>query len=162
MPRNPFPFPCYENERSFNGNEPSHQTFPRNFKPVDNVTWDRLHQTHTLQSMRRSYFSYDEEEPKDSLDFALKSYYDHHSEFLKDTNETLLQAETLNKPHKRILRNRPKTTPAKIDLKKLPIKTYQSSTKENPNRVKGAIEGHHNAVTNNGFSRKFDGGFYTS
>lgn len=40
---------------------------------------------------------------------------------------------------RRILRNRPKTTPAKIDLEKLPVKTYQSITKENPHRIKGAI-----------------------
>lgn len=37
--------------------------------------------------------------PKDSLDFHLKSTYDHHQEFLSSKNQTLYQRETFTDDH---------------------------------------------------------------
>lgn len=61
--------------------------------------WSRLNKTPTLASSRREIYHDDPIAPKDSLDFVLKSRYDHHEEFLKHSNETLLQRETLNEEH---------------------------------------------------------------
>ena len=41
----------------------------------------------------------DPQAPKDSLDFILKSQYNHHDEFLKAKNETLYQPETQGLEH---------------------------------------------------------------
>ena len=61
--------------------------------------FNRLYNTCTLASGRREAYHFDPQAPNDSLDFILKSTYNNHREFLKDTNETLVQAETLNLPH---------------------------------------------------------------
>ena len=37
--------------------------------------------------------------PNDSLDFVIKSTYDHHKEFLSSKAETLVQHETVGLPH---------------------------------------------------------------
>ena len=62
--------------------------------------WYRLSNTCTLASVRKEAAYEDPEAPQDSLDFVLKTEYNHHKEFLKDKNETVLQKETLGKPHK--------------------------------------------------------------
>lgn len=41
----------------------------------------------------------DPKAPRDSLDFILKSKYDHHDEFLRAKNETLTQPETAGDSH---------------------------------------------------------------
>ena len=41
----------------------------------------------------------DPKAPRDSLDFVLKATYDHHKEYLKGKNETLVQQETLGYNH---------------------------------------------------------------
>ena len=61
--------------------------------------WGRLNATCTLASSRREVYHHDPKAPRDSLDFVLKSQYDHHKEFLKAENETLVQPETLGIDH---------------------------------------------------------------
>ena len=61
--------------------------------------WNRLNRTNTLTSARREVYHFDPQAPRDSLDFVLKTHYDHHREFLKAKNETLLQPETLGEEH---------------------------------------------------------------
>ena len=61
--------------------------------------WSRLYNTCTLSSSRREIYHHDPQAPRDSLDFVLKAEYDHHKEFLKGQNETLLQPETQGQDH---------------------------------------------------------------
>ena len=61
--------------------------------------WNRLNSTVTLASSRREVFHMDPQAPKDSLDFILKSQYNHHDEFLRARNETLYQPETKGLEH---------------------------------------------------------------
>lgn len=61
--------------------------------------WNRLNVTCTLASSRREIYHMDPKAPRDSLDFILKSKYDHHDEFLRAKNETLTQPETAGDSH---------------------------------------------------------------
>ena len=61
--------------------------------------WRRLSGTCTLASSRREVYHHDPQAPRDSLDFVLKSQYDHHKEFLQAKNETLIQPETIGAEH---------------------------------------------------------------
>lgn len=61
--------------------------------------WNRLNSKCTLSSSRREVFHFDPQAPKDSLDFILKSEYDHHDEFLRAKNETLYQPESKGSEH---------------------------------------------------------------
>jgi hypothetical protein len=112
--------------------------------------------------MRREATYFDPLAPRDSLDFQLKTEYNQHREFLKDKHETVLQPETIGKPHGRILKNRSVTVPPGDPTLGHPVRVVSSPRKENRNSVKNAISGHHTQTTNVGYSRKPDGGFYTS
>ena len=61
--------------------------------------WSHLYRTCTLSSSRREVYHMDPKAPRDSLDFVLKATYDHHKEYLKGKNETLVQQETLGYNH---------------------------------------------------------------
>ena len=63
------------------------------------LPWNELHQKFTLSSSRHEVYHYDPQAPRDSLDFILKAQYNQHKEFLKGTNETLVQPETIGVPH---------------------------------------------------------------
>merc|ERR1712080_401835 len=122
---------------------------------------NRLYETKTLTSSRREVFHHDPQAPGDSLDFVIKSTYDHHQEFLKSTSETLFQPETLGLPHGRKLKNRSDAN-IKDGMKSTngPLVSI-SENRESIDSVKGAIPSHHSAATNRGYSRKHDGGFYS-
>lgn len=62
--------------------------------------WNRLSLTGTLSSSRKEAGYFDPEAPGDSLDFVLKTEYNQHREFDKGKSETVLQKETVGKPHK--------------------------------------------------------------
>lgn len=61
--------------------------------------WNRLNKKCTLASSRREIYHNDPQAPNDSLDFVLKSQYNHHEEFLDAKNETLFQPETYTEEH---------------------------------------------------------------
>lgn len=61
--------------------------------------WQRLHNTCTLSSSRHQVFSFDPQAPNDSLDFLLKTKYDHHNESLKHLARTKVQKETYDENH---------------------------------------------------------------
>lgn len=61
--------------------------------------WDRLNKKCTLASSRREIYHNDPQAPHDSLDFVLKSQYNHHDQFLNAKNETLYQPETYTEDH---------------------------------------------------------------
>lgn len=61
--------------------------------------WQRLFNTGTLSSTRHQVFSFDQQAPKDSLDFLLKTKYDQHNEALQGLARTRVQKETTDEDH---------------------------------------------------------------
>ena len=55
-----------------------------------------MFETPTLASARREIFHHDRNAPVDSLDFELKSMYDHHNELMKEPKEILQQVFTFD------------------------------------------------------------------
>ncbi|XP_065067326.1 protein CFAP276-like [Rhopilema esculentum] len=169
MPRDPYPFPRYENDTEFAGQKETSQVIRH--KPnkatklhshvPDDRAWDRLYQTQTLASTRRKVFHHDPQAPNDALDFVIKSKYDHHNEFLRSKAETFFQPETLGIPLGRQLKNKPPPPPPVIEPEDIVLRKSIGTKKENINSINGAIASHHSAATNGGYSRKDDGGFYT-
>jgi len=170
--RDPYPFPRLENDEDFVGS-PEKNCSPSSgrrtdeqlrlkLKPGEADPWQRLNATKTLSSQRREVYYYAPQAPRDSLDFVLKCQYDHHREFMKSGAETLMQPETLGMDHGRVLKNRPLVSePETLDTKKLV--TNLAPKKTSIHSSKGlAIESHHSEATNRGYSRKHDGGFYST
>ncbi|KAL7884981.1 hypothetical protein AOLI_G00077510 [Acnodon oligacanthus] len=156
--RDPFPFPRYENDQTFRGNQVCQK--PPFKKPTHiaqgDQPWSRLNDTATQTSMRRSVLYHDNETPKDSLDFHLRSVYDNHLDFLRNKNQTLLQRETLMDP---------RATHKEADepnCETQEMRVWVNPQKESIYSIEGTIESHHNASTNRGYSRKHDGGFYSA
>ncbi|XP_018101963.1 uncharacterized protein C1orf194 homolog [Xenopus laevis] len=159
--RDPYPFPQYENDDTFQGKQMQRTNGKQsNSLPQKEEPWHRLNSTATLSSDRRAVYYYDPEAPSDSLDFTLKSLYDHHTGLLNDRNETLYQRETLTENHGRILKNRVKEI--KVSQEEVPsVKQWVSPQRSNAYSINGAIVSHHTAATNRGYSRKQDGGYYS-
>ena len=65
--------------------------------------------------------------------------------------------------NRRILKNRTKEVERPFDPMNPPLRKIEihNPKKESLHSTKGAIESHHSAATNQGYSRKHDGGFYT-
>jgi len=64
--------------------------------------WFRINRWHTLSSYRHEACRDEPTAPRDSLDFIIKSEYNHHREFLKSKAELLLQRDTLEMSHKSV------------------------------------------------------------
>lgn len=162
MPRNPYPC-MYEGDNDFSSGKQGVEIPTQLNKGLDSKAWEvsnRLYESKTLATSRREVFHHDPLAPNDSLDFVIKSKYDHHTEFLKSNAETLFQPETLGLAHGRKLKNRSDNVfESKTDKNKFPISSV-AEKRENIDSVKGAIPSHHSAATNRGYSRKHDGGFY--
>ncbi|XP_068608797.1 cilia- and flagella-associated protein 276 [Brachionichthys hirsutus] len=97
--RDPFSSPRPENDFTFSG-------FARlraksNEKPVHiaqtEEPWRQLHDSATLASTRQSVCHIGHQAPNDSLDFQLKSVYDHHKDLFCTKNQTLQQKEAVSK-----------------------------------------------------------------
>ena len=162
--RDPYPFPRLENDEQFVGTQS--KPLPINEDNGTSTTgsnpWSRLNTTKTLSSQRREVYHYDPQSPRDSLDFVLKCQYDHHQEFMRSKAETLMQPETLGKEHGRILKNRP-VIPEPVTLDSKELVDFTEPRKTQIHSAKGlAIESHHSEATNRGYSRKHDGGFYST
>lgn len=175
--RDPLPFPRLQNDDNFvgkntnlslnssggskelnlSGNEDTIR-----LKPGEHSPWDRLSSTKTLSSQRREVYHYDPIAPNDSLDFALRVEYDQHTNCMRSKGESVLQPETTEVDHGRVLKNRPVfVEPVTLETKELV--SYAAPRKATLDSAKGlAIEGHHSEGTNRGYSRKKDGGFYTT
>ncbi|KAM4701802.1 cilia- and flagella-associated protein 276 [Discoglossus pictus] len=161
--RNPYPYPCYENENTFRGREMQRMASYR--KPPhlaqQDDPWCRLNTTPTLSSARKEVYYNDPEAPSDSLDFSIKSLYNNYESFLSDRNETLFQRETFTEDHGRILKNRKKELPPPPQEEKPKIREWVSPQRVSIHSANGAIVGHHTSTTNRGYSRKQDGGYYS-
>ncbi len=124
--------------------------------------WSRLNTAKTLSSQRREAYHFDPQAPHDNLDFVLKCQYDHHQQFMKSKADTLVQPETLGIDHNRVLKNR-QTIPAPVTLDSKLLVDFVDPKKTLIHTSKGlAIESHHSEATNRGYSRKHDGGFYST
>jgi len=162
--RNPYPFPRLQNDDNFVGSRSTQKqpyTLPAHMAQKEDP-WNRLNGTCTLTSSRREVYHLDPQAPRDSLDFVLKSEYDHHKEFLKAKNETLCQPETIGQDHGRVLKNRIVEVPPPQNPLNHPVRISESTKKDSIHSNKNAIEGHHTQTTNRGYNRKPDGGFFTS
>merc|ERR1711973_35937 len=162
MPRNPYPFPRLQNDTDFVGQN-EQQVKPKQLSTSckEEAPWNRLYKTATLSSTRREIYHFDPQAPDDSLDFVIKSTYDHHNKFLSSKAETLVQNETAGLPHGRVLKNRPPPKDPEVEQNDLQLIRSTSDQRESIHSINGAIESHHSAATNGGYSRKHDGGFYT-
>uniref|UniRef100_H2ZJX2 Uncharacterized protein n=1 Tax=Ciona savignyi TaxID=51511 RepID=H2ZJX2_CIOSA len=161
--RNPFPFPQLQNDVDFVGSQSRQKSpFGEDTQSAQNCDpWNRLNRTPTLASARREIYHFDPQAPQDSLDFVIKSKYDHHNQFLSGNNQTLVQKETATDNHGRILKNRIKEDPPAYDPRYPPLKVAPAQKNESPHNIEGAIQSHHSAATNRGYSRRHDGGFYS-
>lgn len=159
--RDPYPFPRLENDTNFAGHDDIRDTSMR-LSGSGSDQWTKLNATKTLSSARQEVASYDPQAPRDSLDFVLKCKYNHSDEFIRSKAETLIQPETVGENHGRILKNRP--PPYKpVTLQDLPLIEHSPTRKTTTHSSKGlAIESHHSEATNRGYSRKHDGGFYST
>ncbi|XP_026885877.1 protein C1orf194 homolog isoform X1 [Electrophorus electricus] len=155
--RDPFPFPRYENDHTFTGSKVCQkQPFEKPIHLAQNdEPWSRLNDTATLASTRRSVF-FRKETPKDSLDFHLSSVYDNHLDFLRTKNQALLQPETLVDNH-----GGEKGDASSHNCNGV-VRVWINPQKASIYSIEGTIESHHNASTNRGYSRKDNGGFYST
>eukprot|EP00745_Piridium_sociabile_P028483 TRINITY_DN45888_c0_g1_i1.p1 TRINITY_DN45888_c0_g1~~TRINITY_DN45888_c0_g1_i1.p1 ORF type:complete len:184 (-),score=35.87 TRINITY_DN45888_c0_g1_i1:121-672(-) len=175
--RNPYPFPRLLNDMDFSGNEPQQVapktnswTIFKNSKEVYGVPvhlaqqqdpWNRLNSRHTLSSSRHEVYHYDRQAPNDALDFNLTATYNHHDDLLRNRNHTTFQRETFEEDHAgRKLRNREVIRPKQAPYLNHPLCITSQKKMESIHAVKNAIAGDHSEETNNGYSRKTDGGFF--
>ncbi|XP_068121622.1 cilia- and flagella-associated protein 276 [Hyperolius riggenbachi] len=159
--RDPYPYPQYENDNSFQGKNTQNLSYVKQSLLTRNEdAWNRLNGTPTLSSSRRAAYYSDPESPSDSLDFNLKSLYNHHDSLLKNRNETVFQLETFTDDHGRILKNRVKELSTSQE-EKAGVRQSVSPQKISVYSIDGAITSHHTAATNRGYSRKQDGGYYS-
>jgi len=161
--RDPYPFPKLQNDDDFLGKpKPCHNEYKYSTEQDQaNQPWNRLFNKPTLSSHRRQVQYYDQAAPRDSLDFVIKANYNHHNEFMKGRNETLMQTETITDDHGRILKNRAKEVIPDHDPLTPPLKVWSDGVRTCIHAVDGAIPSHHSAATNRGYSRRHDGGFYS-
>nr|XP_055025208.1 cilia- and flagella-associated protein 276 [Misgurnus anguillicaudatus] len=156
--RDPFPFPRYENDNTFTGSKEIQKLFyeePTHLAQ-NNEPWRRLYNTETMSSSRRNVFNRDNTAPRDSLDIHLKSIYNHHLGLFKNKSQTVTQKETVSED------NRKNSEVPVREAEYKGIKVWVDSQKASIHSIKGTIESHHSASTNRGYSRKHDGGFYST
>ncbi|XP_021569859.1 uncharacterized protein C1orf194 homolog [Carlito syrichta] len=127
--------------------------------------WSRLSSTPTATSLRQDAYFFDPKIPKDDLDFRLATLYDHHTGAFKSKSEVLLHQETAQ--------NAPRITriqlPEEPSAPSLPpsisganIIQWINPKKESVHSTQGSIVSPHTAATNRGYSRKNDGGFFST
>ncbi|KAI3388704.1 hypothetical protein SNEBB_011046 [Seison nebaliae] len=152
--RHPYPYPTVENDGTLRKDAPiiSKTTAPK----TTPSHFDRLHNSTTLSSLRHQIYYDDPEAPQDSLDINLKAKYDQHSDTFSSNTRTRLQPETLGDSERKLNGKEKKT---KNSLKDNKVTTTIGKM-EHINQTKLAISGHHTMMTNRGYSRKPDGGFF--
>ncbi|XP_062854419.1 protein CFAP276-like isoform X1 [Trichomycterus rosablanca] len=155
--RDPFSFPKYENDHNFTGIKQCQKVLYK--KPThmaqNDEPWSSLNSRATESSMKRSALYQDPEVQNDSLDFHLNAVYDNHLDLFLNKNEILFQKETLMSNHR-------ENDASKCGTYKKEIKVWVNPQKTSIYSITGVIESHHNASTNRGYSRKHDGGFYST
>ncbi|XP_038167986.1 protein C1orf194 homolog isoform X1 [Arvicola amphibius] len=126
--------------------------------------WNRLSSTPTVTSMRRDAYFFDPKIPKDDLDFRLAALYDHHTGAFKNKTEILLHQETVQDISGRKIQFPGEgfhSPPAPI-TSRANIRHWINPKKESIHSIQGSIVSPHTAATNGGYSRKNDGGFFST
>ncbi|XP_052034484.1 cilia- and flagella-associated protein 276 [Apodemus sylvaticus] len=126
--------------------------------------WSRLSSTPTATSIRRDAYFFDPKIPKDDLDFRLAALYDHHTGAFKNKTEILLHQETIEDiqgtkiqfPGERF------HSPSAPITSRTTIRHWINPKKESIHSIQGSIVSPHTAATNGGYSRKNDGGFFST
>ncbi|KAM4872169.1 cilia- and flagella-associated protein 276 [Thomomys bottae] len=127
--------------------------------------WRRLSTISTFTSRRRdSYFS-DPKIPQDDLDFRLTALYNHHNGLFQNKTEILFHKES-GQDTKGIKSQFPgeclPLPPPPTSTSLGNIRHWINPQKESIYSIQGAIVSPHTAATNGGYSRKSDGGFFST
>ncbi|XP_026645420.1 uncharacterized protein C1orf194 homolog isoform X4 [Microtus ochrogaster] len=99
--------------------------------------------------------------PKDDLDFRLAALYDHHTGAFKNKTEILLHQETVQDISGRKIQFPGECPPAPV-TSRANIRHWINPKKESIHSIQGSIVSPHTAATNGGYSRKNDGGFFST
>ncbi|XP_029410568.1 uncharacterized protein C1orf194 homolog isoform X2 [Nannospalax galili] len=103
--------------------------------------------------------------PKDDLDFRLAALYDHHTGAFKNKNEIVLHKETTQETHGSKIQfpgeclHLPPLGPISSWAN---IRQWINPKKESIHSIQGSIVSPHTAATNGGYSRKNNGGFFST
>ncbi|XP_024894256.1 uncharacterized protein C1orf194 homolog isoform X1 [Pteropus alecto] len=127
--------------------------------------WSRLNSTPTITSMRRDAYFFDPEIPKDDLDFRLAALYDHHMGAFKNKSEILIHQETIQDTHAIMKIQSPgglSPSPTSSITSQANIRHWINPKKDSIHSIQGSIVSPHTAATNGGYSRKNDGGFFST
>uniref|UniRef100_G3T233 Cilia and flagella associated protein 276 n=1 Tax=Loxodonta africana TaxID=9785 RepID=G3T233_LOXAF len=126
--------------------------------------WSRLSSTPTITSMRRDAYFFDPKVPKDDLDFRLAALYNHHTGAFKNKNEILVHQETIQDTHGIVkMPEEFLPPPPPLPITSLAnIRHWINPKKESIHSIQGSIVSPHTAATNGGYSRKNDGGFFST
>lgn len=127
-------------------------------------TWNRLSSASTATSIRRDAYFYDPKIPKDDLDFRLAALYDHHTGAFKNKTEILLHQETIEDMQGTKLQFPGECfhSPSAPITSRTTIRHWINPKKESIHSIQGSIVSPHTAATNGGYSRKNDGGFFST
>ncbi|EHB11666.1 hypothetical protein GW7_20119 [Heterocephalus glaber] len=167
--RDPFQHPTLDNDDFYLGKPRASKK--SSFKNPTHLAqqqdpWSRLSSTPTITSMRRDAYFSDSKIPKDDLDFRLAALYDHHTGAFKNKSEILLHHETIQDTHEIIKTQFPgeclPLSPPPPITSLATIRQWINPKKESIHSVQGAIVSPHSAATHGGYSRKNDGGFFST
>ncbi|KAG8511565.1 hypothetical protein J0S82_004952, partial [Galemys pyrenaicus] len=127
--------------------------------------WRRLSSTPTITSLRRDIYYFDPKIPKDDLDFRLSALYNQHTGMFNNKNEILLHQETVKDTHG-VVDQFPGEclvpAPPPPITSRANIRHWINPKKESIHSIQGSIVSPHTAATNGGYSRKNDGGFFST
>ncbi|XP_023597983.1 cilia- and flagella-associated protein 276 [Trichechus manatus latirostris] len=114
--------------------------------------------------MRRDAYFFDPKIPKDDLDFRLAALYNHHTGAFKNKNEILEHQETVQDTHgiTKIPEEFLPPPPPPPITSLANIRHWINPKKESIHSIQGSIVSPHTAATNGGYSRKNDGGFFST
>ncbi|CAJ1085314.1 protein C1orf194 homolog [Xyrichtys novacula] len=101
--RDPYSSPKFENDFTLSGLRPQQRRAynkPTHLAQTEEP-WSRLYDTATSASTRRSITCDMSQGPNDSLDFQLKSIYNHHKDLFLQKNQILFQRETFSKKERK-------------------------------------------------------------
>lgn len=127
-------------------------------------TWNRLSSTPTATTIRRDAYFFDPKIPKDDLDFRLAALYDHHTGAFKNKTEILLHQETIEDMQGTKIQFPGEYfhSPSAPITSRTTIRHWINPKKESIHSIQGSIVSPHTAATNGGYSRKNDGGFFST
>lgn len=163
--RNPFQHPTLDNDDSCLGKQLAYKKLP--YKNPAHLAqqqepWSRLNAASTITSLRRRAYFSDCKIPKDDLDFRLAALYNHHTGAFKDKSEVLLHQETV---HGIKIQFPGESSPPPLlppITSRANIRQWTNPKKESIHSIQGSIVSPHTAATNGGYSRKKDGGFFST